>query len=61
LQAGSRAVGAVSRSAEQRARPAPEGYLDFLRIKPRQAVSTLPANLQKSTFSNDRYHLPAFV
>ena len=39
---------------ELRAHPAPEGYLDYLRLKLRQAAATLPANAQKSTFSNDR-------
>ena len=39
---------------ELRAHPAPESYLDYLRLKLRQAVAALPANLQKSTFSDDR-------
>ena len=39
---------------ELRAHPAPEGYLDYLRLKLRQAVTALPANVQKSTFSEDR-------
>ena len=34
--------------------PAPEGYLDYLRIKLRQAAAALSANVQKSTFSDDR-------
>ncbi|HEY7386867.1 MAG TPA: hypothetical protein VH640_00020 [Bryobacteraceae bacterium] len=38
---------------ELRAHPAPESYLDYLRVKLRQAAA-LPANLQKSTFSDDR-------
>ena len=39
---------------ELRAHPAPESYLDYLRLKLRQAAATLPANFQKSTFSDDR-------
>jgi hypothetical protein len=39
---------------ELRAHPAPEGYLDYLRLKLRQAAAVLPANGQKSTFSDDR-------
>jgi len=39
---------------ELRTHPAPENYLDYLRLKLRQAVATLSANAQKSTFSNDR-------
>jgi hypothetical protein len=39
---------------ELRAHPAPESYLDYLRLKLSQAVAALPANLQKSTFSDDR-------
>jgi len=39
---------------ELRTHPAPENYLDYLRLKLRQAVATLPANVQKSTFSDDR-------
>ena len=39
---------------ELRAYPAPESYLDYLRLKLRQAVVALPANVQKSTFSDDR-------
>jgi hypothetical protein len=39
---------------ELRAHPPPEGYLDYLRLKLRQAVAALPANVQKSTFSDDR-------
>ena len=39
---------------ELRAHPAPGGYLDYLRLKLRQAVAALPANIQKSTFSDDR-------
>jgi hypothetical protein len=39
---------------ELRAHPAPETYLDYLRLKLRQAVTALPANVQKSTFSEDR-------
>lgn len=39
---------------ELRAHPAPESYLDYLRLKLRQAAAALPANLQKSTFRDDR-------
>ena len=39
---------------ELRAHPAPESYLDYLRLKLRQAAAALPANVQKSTFSDDR-------
>ena len=39
---------------ELRTHPAPENYLDYLRLKLRQAVATLSANVQKSKFSNDR-------
>jgi hypothetical protein len=39
---------------ELRVHPAPEGYLDYLRLKLRQATAAMPANAQKSTFSNDR-------
>ena len=39
---------------ELRAHPAPESYLDYLRLKFRQAAAALPANFQKSTFSDDR-------
>jgi hypothetical protein len=39
---------------ELRAHPAPESYLDYLRLKLRQAAASLPANIQKSTFSDDR-------
>jgi hypothetical protein len=39
---------------ELRDHPVPEGYLDYLRLKLRQAIAALPANLQKSTFSDDR-------
>ena len=39
---------------ELRAHPAPESYLGYLRLKLRQAVAALPANVQKSTFSDDR-------
>ena len=34
--------------------PAPENYREYLRLKLRQVVKTLPANAQKTTFSNDR-------
>jgi hypothetical protein len=39
---------------ELRTHPAPENYLDYLRLKLRQAVTALPATVQKSTFSDDR-------
>jgi len=39
---------------ELRAHPAPESYLSYLRLKLRQAAMALPANVQKSTFSDDR-------
>lgn len=38
---------------ELRAHPAPEGYLDYLRLKLRQAAAALPANVPKTAFSND--------
>jgi hypothetical protein len=38
---------------ELRAHPAPESYLDYLRLKLRQAATALPRNVQKSTFSDD--------
>ena len=39
---------------ELRAHPARESYLDYLRLKLRQAAAALPANLQKPTLSDDR-------
>ena len=39
---------------ELRSHPAPENYLEYLRLKLRQAVAALPADIQKSTFSDDR-------
>ena len=39
---------------ELRAHPAPEGYLDYLHLKLRQAAADPPAGVQKSTFSDDR-------
>ena len=39
---------------ELRAHPTPESYLDYLRLKLRQAAAALPAKAQKSTFSDDR-------
>jgi len=39
---------------ELRAHPAPESYLSYLRLKLRQAAMALPADVQKSTFSDDR-------
>jgi hypothetical protein len=38
---------------ELRAHPAPEGYLDYLRLKLRQAAAALPANAQTSTSSDE--------
>jgi hypothetical protein len=38
---------------ELRTHPAPESYPDYLRLKLRQAVAALPANVQKPTFSDD--------
>jgi len=38
---------------ELRAHPVPDGYLDYLRFKLHQAATTPPANIQKSTFSDD--------
>jgi hypothetical protein len=32
----------------------PDGYLDYLRLKLRSAAKTLPADVQKNTFSDDR-------
>ncbi len=32
----------------------PDGYLDYLRLKLRSAAKTLPADVQKTTFSDDR-------
>jgi len=34
--------------------PLPEGYLDYLRLKLRDAAKALPAGVQKNTFSDDR-------
>jgi len=34
-----------------RAHPAPESYIDYLRLKLRQAAAALPATVQKTTFS----------
>ena len=39
---------------ELRTHPVPEGYLDYLRLKMRQAVAAQSANVQKSTFPGDR-------
>jgi hypothetical protein len=39
---------------ELRSHPAPEGYLDYLRLKLRQAKGAGPANVQISTFCDDR-------
>ena len=34
--------------------PLPDGYLDYLRLKLRNAANTLSTTVQKSTFSDDR-------
>jgi hypothetical protein len=39
---------------ELRTHPAPESYLNYLRLKLRQAAAALPADVQKSTLSDDR-------
>jgi len=39
---------------ELRDHPAPGNYLDYLRLKLRQAAPALPANAQKPTFPDDR-------
>ena len=39
---------------ELQTHPVPEGYLDYLRLKLRRAAAALPADVQKSTFSDDR-------
>lgn len=39
---------------ELQAHPVPDGYLDYLRLKLRQAATALPADAQKTTFSDDR-------
>jgi hypothetical protein len=39
---------------ELQQQPLPEGYLDYLRLKLRNASKTPPAEVQKSTFSDDR-------
>ena len=39
---------------ELQAHPVPVGYLDYLRLKLRQAAIALPADAQKTTFSDDR-------
>jgi hypothetical protein len=39
---------------ELQQQPLPEGYLDYLRLKLRNASNTPPAEVQKSTFSDDR-------
>ena len=39
---------------ELRTHPAPEGYLHYLRLKLRQAVAAQSANIQQSTFPDDR-------
>jgi hypothetical protein len=39
---------------ELRAHPAPESYLHYLRLKLHQATKAFPADVQKSTLSDDR-------
>lgn len=39
---------------ELRTNPVPDAYTDYLRLKLRRAAKTLPADTQKSTFSDDR-------
>jgi hypothetical protein len=39
---------------ELQQQPLPEGYLDYLRLKLRNASKTPSAEVQKSTFSDDR-------
>jgi len=39
---------------ELQAHPVPDGYLDYLRLKLRQAATALSADAQKSPFSDDR-------
>ena len=39
---------------ELQVHPVPVGYLDYLRLKLRQAATALPADAQKTTFSDDR-------
>lgn len=39
---------------ELQAHPVDDSYLNYLRLKLRQAAETLPANARKSTFSDDR-------
>jgi hypothetical protein len=40
--------------AELQQQPMSDGYLDYLRLKLRNAASALPSQVQKSTFSDDR-------
>lgn len=39
---------------ELQAHPVPDGYLDYLRLKLSRVATTVPADVQKSTFSDDR-------
>jgi hypothetical protein len=39
---------------ELRLNPLPDGYLDYLRLKLRNAAKALSADVQKNTFSEDR-------
>ena len=40
--------------AELQQQPLPNGYLDYLRLKLRNAANASPADVQKKTFSDDR-------
>ena len=40
--------------AELQQQPLPNGYLDYLRLKLRNAANALPSHVQRSTFSDDR-------
>ena len=40
--------------AELQQEPLPDGYLDYLRLKLDRVAKTLPADVQKNTFSYDR-------
>jgi hypothetical protein len=43
--------------AELQQQPLPPGYLDYVRLKLRTLRRALPADVQKTTFSGDRYHV----
>jgi hypothetical protein len=40
--------------AELQQQPLPHGYVDYLRLKLRNAANDLPSHVQKDTFSDDR-------